>query len=558
MKLPRRRIEEWAKELIDSCSESRPQRINDGRMWSNFYYTGNEDGSQATYNKVYSHVDRLASYLFSPTDLRYAVEYERTNDAAAHGMGEAAASALSREFHRRDVDLALSSAVEWGLVKGSAFVKLMWGRDGFDPYVVQPEMMGVLREDLNGLDRQEAFFHSIYLTLSSFRNLIRGHPEEEDIMRRVARGMPPSGEGDEPGEDSMLKQVVIGGINPVTTDASAGSSMGRVNWMSAPRPVLPAKVMTDLVRLDELWVLDDDREDWTTIQLANREIAIEGKLQRRNLLGVEGRHPFVQVCPNTTPGYFWGMSEILQIALLQISLNARMNGIQHVLRLQERPPHVLIGGTATASEAMKALSTPDGFLTESTPNAKLENVAPKMPDNAFQELGAVIGLMDELAGMPAIMRGEGEQGVRAGVHADTLTRSAGARLRDRALVVERQAADAGDLGLSILQAKWAYSLGFDADGKPGEFLLEQLPDDYRVSVDSHSASPAFAQDSLQLIFALAKAGAISPIDLLKLTPVPSRDTLIMEAKKRAAQQAALMAEAAKNDPKALLKGSRRR
>ena len=76
---------------------------------------------------------------------------------------------------------------------------------------------------------------------------------------------------------------------------------------------------------------------------------------------------------------------------------------------------------------------------------------------------------------------------------------------------------------------------------PGEFMLSQMPDDRRVIVDSHSSSPAFAADSTQLAFGLAKAGAVDPEGLLYLTRPPQMDMLLKNLKKRQAAEAAVLA-----------------
>jgi hypothetical protein len=68
-------------------------------------------------------------------------------------------------------------------------------------------------------------------------------------------------------------------------------------------------------------------------------------------------------------------------------------------------------------------------------------------------------------------------------------------------------------------------------------MLSQMPAERRVTIDSHSASPAFASDSTQLAFGLAMAGALTPEGLLLLTHPPQMQTLLKMLKdKEAAQQ----------------------
>lgn len=67
-----------------------------------------------------------------------------------------------------------------------------------------------------------------------------------------------------------------------------------------------------------------------------------------------------------------------------------------------------------------------------------------------------------------------------------------------------------------------------------------MPDDYRVTIDSHSSSPVYEQDHQQVAAFLAKAGVIDGESLLQLLPVPGRDILIAkwkEMEQKKAQQA---------------------
>lgn len=70
-----------------------------------------------------------------------------------------------------------------------------------------------------------------------------------------------------------------------------------------------------------------------------------------------------------------------------------------------------------------------------------------------------------------------------------------------------------------------------------EFLLTDLPDNFQVQVDSHSASPAFAEDSRQVAIALARAGAIDGEDLIHMLHPPSAELLLARLRQRKKAQA---------------------
>jgi hypothetical protein len=166
----------------------------------------------------------------------------------------------------------------------------------------------------------------------------------------------------------------------------------------------------------------------------------------------------------------------------------------------------------------------------------------------LEELEFMFKLFDEAAGFSPIMGGQGEPGVRAGVHAQTLVRTSSPRLIDRASRIERQLAQSGYLSLRIMQAE---DPSIYITDKGTEFLLEDLPDNFQVEVDSHSASPAFAEDIRQTAIALARAGAIDAEDLLHLMKPPGMDLLIARLRQRQKAQAQQAQEEKKEE---LVKG----
>jgi hypothetical protein len=152
-------------------------------------------------------------------------------------------------------------------------------------------------------------------------------------------------------------------------------------------------------------------------------------------------------------------------------------------------------------------------------------------------------------GLPPIAKGQGEQGVRSGAHADTLIRMFSPRFKDRALLVERDVEKFGALMLDLARAHidqkmiaWVpkESAGYEDSSKEGEetvlippakglvpvtFTFADLPDDVSLTVDSHSSSPAFSQDAKELAFSLQRIGAMSPAQLVDHVDVSDPDDL---------------------------------
>lgn len=547
MKWDDKDVVQFSEDIVRQCLSSQKQRVTDYGYFKQYYYTSSDSGTPALYGRCFPHIDRLASYLFSPSEVHFQINLDVTDKKWIESC-KTAGKYLSFEFHRTGMDLQFSNSLDWALCKGSAFLKTIWGHDGFEGSVVQPECMGVYREDITDLDRQEAFVHQVILTKTQFERLLDGNPEKEKILEKIIASKSETAE--DAFNDSIMHQIIIGGTRPVgTAGGQAGSpTFGMSQVFGGPTPDLAPDVKSNLILLNELWVWDDEREDYTTIQYVNPGIVIEGKLRRRNLCGIKGEHPFKQVCANHTEGYFWGRSELAPLILLQDALNRRMQEVDRISRLRAKPPQLVTGATISDNDKV-ALQTPNGFVSVGqAANFSHKTVAPELPPELFEQIQQIIGFFDDVGGFEAITKGQGESGVRSGVHAETLVRTATPRLRDRALQIERQCGDVADFCFKMLQQKSARAFRAKDDT---EFLLHQIPEGSKVSVDSHSSSPAFSNETKQLAMELLKAGAITPQDFITLTHPPMEDVLEEKAEERAkhaSEEQEEAVKAAKKDP----------
>ena len=550
MMLPKDDIGGWASEIAKQCFQSQKQRVQDGQQWKQYFFSGTSDDRIATLNLCSPHIDRMASSLYSPADCHFSISFDQDKPKPTLLQAQVAGRYLSQEFHRRGVDLEVATGLEWALMKGSAFIKMLWGHDGLDPLVVQPEAIGVYNETIAGLDRQEAFCHRIFLTEGMFEHLVKGHPKEAELLKGINNLK--SAQTDDELADNYFHQIVIGGTNPMYPVGQA-SGQGVSQVFGAPVPMLAPEVQRNIICLNELWVRDDEREDWTTIQFVEPGIVIEGDLRRRNLCGIQDEQPFRQICPNPIDGYFWGRPELQPLRALQDMLTRRINEYDRVSRLRSNPPRAMYGSMGITDQEKLAITTPGGFLTPQGASVKSESLAPELPPELQQQIGQLMGWFDYVGGFENVTKGQGEQGVRSGAHADTLVRMASARLRDRSLLIERQLADIADLCFKFLQNKNANQFST----KEGlSFLLDQLPEDSRIHVDSHSSSPAFSQESKQTALELLKVGAITGKDFIRLTHPPMEDILIQAAEEReaaAAKEKQEVYEEAKKDPSLMQK-----
>jgi len=543
MKLPSRHIGPWVKEIITECTVSRESRRNAGRFWQNLYYNG-AAGGQARDNMCYSHVDKLSSYLFSPADVRFDCTFEVDETPRWFGAADITSRHLTREFRRSRCGLTFAQGVDMALVKGSAILKLTWGSKGYHPHLIRPEMFGVLREDVEDLDEQDAFVCSYYLTPAQFERMMEGHPKAAAIVEEVTETKVSLQREDY--EQDYFHEIVVGGTQPISY-TTANNQRGAVSFTGAPQAQLSPQVAERLLRVDECWIMNDEaREgqgDWTTIRMVG-DTVIDGEYRYQNLCDIPGQNPFIKICANETPGYFWGRSELATVCQPQIWLNERLDDIDRIFKRQANPSRAYTGFSSITDEKARILNSPGGVLTDAqAPNAKIDTLAPSMPPNSMEYISMIRQVFEESGGFTAMTSGQGDSGVRSGAQANTLLKTSSPRLRDRALVVEDQCASFGDLCLKMSQVKDARVFSQPKKGifgKVNDFTLAQLPDDIQVMVDSHTSSPAFSGDNMQLAFALAGRGAIDGEALIKMTHPPYQDELILSYRQREEAKAEFM------------------
>jgi len=601
-----REIGDFATDLVNRCSVSMRQRIERGIVYRNIFLSGDSEGTPQIYKKTYAYIDDLASMLYSPVELKLNVAPHGRAGPIDRAMGHAAAAQLNAELRQTEVDELCEEAVLWSLVKGKTFIKLGWSKAGLEPDLVMPEQFGVLEEGKPKLSQQKAFFHRTWITLDDFRDRVaelRLPPRKaQTLLRSVKKytvGQPDKNQSD---QYSTTRMVMLGGLYPFQAAGSPipgqRSNRGIVDWLTAPQPQLAPETRIELVALDEVWAWDSSEEDWVTVQLVGPDCVltpnsillntfaeyVDPKTPKALLSAHEyqkkkaenplrGKHPFVEFAPNPLPNYFWGDSDVRLVGAVQEALNARIKGIQGVLRMQERPARI-ISGASINQNAYAKLNKPGGYLTDPSPQLKNETLTPQMPPDFYVSLDRYEGMFNDIGGMPSVVRGQGESGVRSQGHADTLVRMASPRFKDRALRIERSVDSVGGLLLDLMrnhnpeqQVAWvkeAFAGPYKAHPldpmlyeppAPGLFGIifkySDLSPNLRVSVDAHSASPIFQQDERQLIFTLAKLQAISPEETIRLTHPPREDELIEELEQKAAAEAAFIAA----HPEVLQKGA---
>ena len=522
MRIPSNELlrEQFYRDLIEKCMVSLQDRKGDYaslRSW--FLFGSGPDESPTIFNKIYPHIDQLTSFLYSAETTRFSINVGASVPDQEHIKVPRLTLALNDEWLNSNADQVFSSALTWSLVFNSTFIKLVYN-NGIHPYMVEPASIGVLREDTPYTDRQEALVQTYYITKSELYNRLYSHPKRESIVKRITTSVHTKTEDLPEGVD----RIIMSQSNPTI--------YGNVNLDLFGMNRYKARVAEETVKMYELWVWNDETQDYQCVTMAEPDIFIYDRPGASMFL--KGELPFVQLCPNPQFDYYWGQSEVQRLVFLQQLRNNRMTEILDLLSKQVNPPTALTGFTGILDEKNFALNRAGGLLASDMPNAKAERLAPDMPSSLFEVIHEVDNMFSEASGISSVLQGKGESGVRSSGHASQLARLGSSRAKKRALIVEDSLEKVATLYLKLMQA-YDKTHFKDEDGHP--FIPEQFTKDYVVKVDAHSNSPIFTEDLRQLAFNLFKAKAIDTESLLDLLEPPMKQLLKDKLKKKEAAAA---------------------
>lgn len=544
----------FAKQLIDDCRVSVGMRSSYYRQLNMVAETGRYDGTKALINMLNNHLTRTADYIFSPVELQFAIDYGRPRPKIDYERAKAAAKELTRTWDRSNTDMTFGRGVKEALKYGACIHKQWVQLEGpeenpiYYDKLVMPWQFGVYREDENRLDRQEAVCETVSLTLPEVWRRICHLPEAAKLYEKI-KANAQSGTA-APGVDSNEHWVLsasplnTSGVEGTTAPGGIVNVTANANFGSMGPVIAPATVT-----MHELWV--KDKTDYVTIQVIDPDILLAPLHKKANLLGLEGVNPYRLIQPNEVTNWFWGRSELVDLIEPQQLLATWSDDTKRLMGLQI--DKILgITGDAGITDEIYAQMRVSGYMN--LPNgADIKDITPKLPAELIPMLKFCIEMINTLGGFPEIMQGKGEPGVRAGSHADTLMKTASPSLRDRSLLVERQCAACGDLTLQLMAAKDDDRYWLKAD-KPlddvenSSFLLAELPDDWRVIIDSHSSSPIFADENSQLIFQARKMGTVNDEYVLDNMPFPNREMAKVQLREKQANDAAQLKELLQINP----------
>jgi len=529
--------QDFVYEIVMKCLASQEERKAYYRTLKNYYLHGH-DGTvdpANVINKIFPYIDMVSAFMYSQDTTRFSVELGKSVSDMEINKVPALNEAVNDTWHASNTDVLFGNALDWAFVYGSMFVKSRWNVDRIEPFIVEPHNIGVYREDVIGLTRQEAFVHCYSIPESQLIHdlTVANHKDIESILAEA------SFNDEAPSDDSTgpVDQIIVAAVNPEVT--------GEVKLNLDPLIRYTPKLLQRMARMYELYVYDDELTDYRVFTLAHPWVIVYDRPIEKMFL--ENDIPLTQICPFPLHDYFWGIAAVERLIPLQSMRNERWKQIQHMLNMEASPSKWGAGLSGAADEIADTLETPNGLVMGDPGTAKLESVKRDMPQDLFAVLNYIDERFEDYLGVNNILAGKGEEGVRSEGHASQLLRVGSSRTKRRAMVVE----DAlEDLATTYLQIMKKYSKKTYRADDGAEFLAAQFTDDFIVKVDAHSNSPIFVQDIAQLAFSLFKAKAIDRSTLIEMLPVPMKDLLKqrlktkIEPQEAAERQQELQAQAA--------------
>jgi hypothetical protein len=545
----------FANETIEQCRVSVSSRAAYCRLMNQITETGRYSGTKALVNKMHAHLERWAAHLFSPVELKFNVDFEHKYPKREMERASTVANALTRQWNRNRTDVLFGRGVYESGKYGACLMKQFVQAEGeketpsYYQKLVMPWQFGVYNEAENDINKQAALCETTMMTLPEVWRRIWHMPDADEMFQRIKAN---SQSGAAMSElTSYFHQVLsTTQLNTGLQSSTTPLPGGIVQLGNDPNfAIMGPQVSSPVVEVHELWVQDET--DYTTIIMVAPDIIIAPRFNKANLLIAGSKlQPYRLIQPNEVTNWFWGRSELTDLIEPQGLLAMWCDDAKRLMGIQIDKLLGFIGEPGMTDE-LYAQFRMAGYANRE-PGGDIKDLTPRFPSELLPMIEWIMGQIDELGSFPEIMRGKGESGVRAGVHADTLLKTASPTLRDRSLIVEGQCADHADLSLCIMEAKDSRFYWTQGDTvaaiEETKFLLHDLPDDWRVTVDSHSSSPIFASENEQLIFASHKMGIVDDEYVLDNQHYPNKEAAKLAARERKAEKAQFMQKLMQEHP----------
>lgn len=568
--------------LVQRCTQTQRERTTTYDWRERYYLWGTADNAQPVrYNRLQSHIDLVSSFLYAPDHAFFNLAAGRNAPETLIEQTTALQDELNDDFADSGLNEIVTDAIEWSLIYNTMHIKQGWNDATGQQFatLIPPHAFGVFREDLPGLDQQEAFTHTYVLEYyDAVQRMVRaGRSSEVDKLRVIQEARPNP-------YPEMISRMIIsatGGTN------LAGNMIGAINPNYWTRDTYQPQSRHPMVMMHELWAWDSEHNDYRTFHVIEPDIVIgdskktiaamlsspkarkllergkrvrgRGKAARDGELSplfsteapgdddlkisptnlfLPGDTPFTKIQAYSKYNFYWGICHLDQLASLQDWQNQRFEQIGDLLDKQVSPPKVGTGMGGISEEKFEAFGAADTWLMEQMPNAKVEELHPKMPEDLFAEIKEMGAYFLEASGLTDIIAGAGGENIRSGKQARQAKQTGAGRIKKAALRLQPSLIHLGDVGLK-LKMKNDENPIYPSVGPP--FIAAQIAGPVKIRIQGHAFSPLFSDDAKEMALLLKKVDAIDNEILVRMLNPPNIDAILHAQKKQAAAKAKMLA-----------------
>lgn len=521
MRIPKASAEriDWLYTTLARLRRSMDDRRAKARTWRSWYLHGAPEWG-ARYNMICPQVNTLAGYLYAPRSVRFSLDAGPVANRARLALFETAAVRLRSLWNESCADEAYSHQTLWSLVYGSAFLKWRWAEGKPRCLSVPAFDIGVWRDDLPGLEDQQAILQVYRLDVETVRAWLvsSGMPgaEVEAWIRRLGEG--------NTNESPSRGAVAIGQMNPIgwAGGVTQGVAGAVTDWGS-----VSADYGGDspTLEIEEMWAWDDAARDWRIFQIIEKDLVLSDRCNDF----LPGHHPFVKLTPDPIDEWFWGRSTVEQLIPLQALREKRMNQLDRLCARQANPPMIVTGMNGVNDEKAAAVMRRGGLIASQMPGGKVDLLTPQVSEISFAIINDIDAMFANTLGLTDMLQGNSSGHERGGAHARVMMDAGAGRLTRRMQNVERAVAEGASLLMDLAKRYDDTVLVDDDDAK---YLMAQVPEEAMVEVAAHSSSPLFANRAQQEAVQLMELGVIDKTDFLDLADPPMAEALKDRMKKR--------------------------
>jgi len=532
--LPSERRARYAlyRNLIRYCERSRSERRARARRLRDFYLTGSDEGADVFYNKIEEWVEFSSAYLYDPASVRFYPALP-----PHYGNRYAEELAVAREelewlWHQTPTALLFAAGVTWAHVWDSVVFKVvMQPRSVPMPWLVpDPSDLGVLHENLNDWENQEAICQWYVMDLARFERLVNLFPAERVDQRGRDELIQLARDHAVPGYETSY-EMLPPAVSRLIISAASPTMTGAVD-MPPEAPLGIPRVSDPVVRIAELWVKDDSINDYRVVTnfLPTEDILWEPE----NPL-LKGQHPFHELSLSFIPGYLWGKAPAQSLLRLQLLREKKFHEQDRRDELFINPPLFFEGMSNLDGEKSKRFRLPGGDITSSMPNAKVTPVTPPPKVDEFGFIDQVDNMFARQSALPKVNIGGMEAGVRTEDQLMALAMLGSGPTMRRAMIVKSAAERLATYMLRLHRQVLGRTL---KTHEGAEFYLSQISGEIAARVWANSTSPLYVQQTFQKATAAKQLGAIDNESYLDYLDLPNINVLKRRAREMGEGQAA--------------------